>query len=709
MHDYIELVVAKISDYAYSLSVDVEGDVMKLRRRTRCEGMSFLTRTLPGFGKDFLTAVETGNCSADLFTSFTRVNRKGGPPKFFRGFFELLFDSTGVLLPEPNVAVASAIHDICQTVYKLEGAVSANTIQEQYKTFVEVDRTAKPGVFALYEQASLLLTDLLADFDVNKTCQYRTGNGSCFGGMATPFKKWRRLSSGSWELGVSCYYSQVYPQGSTARLYDVYPWDRQRREERRKAFHKERKLVVAKLSHVPKDSRGARLISVENVGNMQLQQAQYLQLRKYVERHALTKGHVNFTDQSINRQLAQRGSLTGEYATLDLKDASDRVSLDLVGQLWPARINGWLRSSRSPYFTMKRAFWEPFTSCEGYQPDLWVAADEIEDMGNPIDFAEKFSDGSYGKVPLWRYRKFAPMGSTTCFIVMALTLWAIATAELSRKHERLYTDVFVYGDDLIVRTEDANDVMQALIACGLKLSPKKCFKGTGSLRFRESCGLDSFNGHPVQVNRIKNDLVAEAVMDTTRVETLASWFKLEAAADEACLATYASLLNDNIVEALGRYSDFVGVNIPGTPLTFTRSNVATGLNTIHLNSHLCRRWNKKLHRCEVLTITVKHSLTKIVPGRGLKEPEIEQVAYYAHLANAHSSALFDFLNLEDCNYIDSRWYQTLYGSDDRLFPLRKERSSVPSRYKGRLAKAKFYRFQGIRDCASLVMEFLPCT
>jgi hypothetical protein len=104
----------------------------------------------------------------------------------------------------------------------------------------------------------------------------------------------------------------------------------------------------AKLVPVPKDSRGPRLISAEPIENQWIQQGQMSNLVRHLETNEFTKGRINFRDQTVNRDLALQASSDGKLVTLDMKEASDRVSRDLVQYLFHDHLFEYLDASRSP-------------------------------------------------------------------------------------------------------------------------------------------------------------------------------------------------------------------------------------------------------------------------------------------------------------------------------------------------------------------------
>jgi hypothetical protein len=226
---------------------------------------------------------------------------------------------------------------------------------------------------------------------------------------------------------------------------------------------------TTRLVAVPKDFRGPRLISAEPLETMWIQQGQARMLMDQLERHPLTRGYVNFSSQDVNRSLARASSINGEYVTIDLKDASDRVSLALAREILPRSVYTYLEASRS------RSTLLP----SGMEEEL---------------------------------RMFAPMGSACCFPVESIIFYSLALGAICRctgtrtpptmqQVMRCLGTVYTYGDDLIVRAEYLQCVLSALQSAGLVINTNKTCVGT---HFRESCGADFFDGVDVAPVRIKS-------------------------------------------------------------------------------------------------------------------------------------------------------------------------------------------------------------
>jgi len=223
----------------------------------------------------------------------------------------------------------------------------------------------------------------------------------------------------------------------------------------------------AKILVVDKDARGPRIISCEPRETMFIQQGLNRLLTEQLEAHPLTSGLVNFTDQRVNQRQAFLGSITQDTSTLDLKDASDLLSMDLVKMLFP---ENWV---------------EALEACRSKKTML--------------------PDGTVVTLS-----KHAPMGSACCFPIMALSIWALLTALTNYdavrngrhvRRRKLPTRVYVYGDDIVVPTAFAAAAIGLLESVGLAVNKDKSFVA-GS--FRESCGKEYYRGVDITPCRLRS-------------------------------------------------------------------------------------------------------------------------------------------------------------------------------------------------------------
>lgn len=146
-------------------------------------------------------------------------------------------------------------------------------------------------------------------------------------------------------------------------------------------------------------------------------------------------------DQTINQRHALEGSLHGTKATLDLVDASNRISRRLVHELFPVDWALLLDRCR-------------------------ITSVTIEDQ----------------KVDL---EMFATNGNGFTFPLETLIFWALTSSVGPSNWAS------VYGDDIVVNTDAVDSAISLLEFCGFEVNRRKSF---WSGPFRESCGADYYSG-----------------------------------------------------------------------------------------------------------------------------------------------------------------------------------------------------------------------
>lgn len=166
--------------------------------------------------------------------------------------------------------------------------------------------------------------------------------------------------------------------------------------------------------------------------------------------------------QELHRRKACESSVTREFATLDLSNASDTVSRNLVKLLLPAA-----------WFDELDALRSPSTLVDG----KWHVLEKFSSMGNGYTFELE----------------------TLIFAALLCTL-----SEKSGRSGTLGEDVFVFGDDIIIHESLTLSSVAVLKYCGFSLNQEKSF--TGDVMFRESCGGDYFCGHDVRPYYIKEQI-----------------------------------------------------------------------------------------------------------------------------------------------------------------------------------------------------------
>jgi hypothetical protein len=515
---YLDILCACYEDiasaYPAQYSTEHTQDIALIKRRFECEGMVFLTKTLPSLAKALDKALATG--TSLQITSFAR--KKGSQlPKFLGWLIGMVFSVDGNELADADPFALWRLRQLLYLFYKLEMPYSLDSVQRVLSEFKSTDAGLERGWQAsepTHKSEIKYAADLVARV-LGGVCPRNIIPKHGPGSVATSEKSWQKPyfrrdyveATALYPLDAFYYMNAnhlaecITTQGLMARDSDgkLLPWETMT-------------TSTAKVVLVPKDSRGPRLISMEPLEIQWLQQGQLEVLVSTMETNWLTRGHVNFSDQSINRYLAWRGSadvtwksdqpvendclrfMGGNYrtskeleatlkrvptwadlpgndrnvdadlVTLDMKEASDRVALYHLYYLFPSNWVEALLATRSAQTML---------------PDGEIVA----------------------------LNKFAPMGSAVCFPVEALVFWAIALSAIYHRTpmplRELRKRVWVYGDDIVCYREDYPVVQQSLERSGLLLNSNKCCV-SGS--FRESCGMDVYKGADVTPLRIKQVL-----------------------------------------------------------------------------------------------------------------------------------------------------------------------------------------------------------
>jgi len=203
---------------------------------------------------------------------------------------------------------------------------------------------------------------------------------------------------------------------------------------------------------VPKDATKFRGIAVEPSINVFYQLAYGKVIRSRLRRWG-----INLNEgQDLHRALARHASRRGDLATLDLKNASDTISRNLVKLLLPSNWYRVLDSLRSKKTLFKGQF--------------------------------------------YLLEKFSSMGNGFTFELETLIFLALIGSISG--YDSIGFEVFAFGDDLILPTRHSKDVISMLGFFGLEVNESKSFD---SGLFRESCGGDFFDGVGVRPFYLKDD------------------------------------------------------------------------------------------------------------------------------------------------------------------------------------------------------------
>lgn len=481
--------------------------------------MEFLSITLPTFAKDFERSLELGYIADSCFQGFARkrigsenypspVLRPGSHkmgtqdlmqspvavPRFLSGFTQNVFHPLfGYLLDNSNREgfdpllagdCVQAIRQICLMFAKIDLPCSDARVSAALSQFIQTDRDVAKFDnewtsidFAEFSRVSnFLFSDTFSriDRDVYEgNVVPRHGPGA----TADKLKGNKKYSQSEWPERLD----QVFPCGE----YLLPNW-RHHKSLRQVNILESGTERPVRVITVPKTHKTPRIIAIEPTAMQYMQQALREKFYEAIEGDELLSNFIGFTSQPPNQRMALEGSLYGKLATLDLSEASDRVSYRHVSAL--------------------------FSRTQHLNEAVFAVRSEKADV-----------DG-HGIIPL---SKYASMGSALTFPIEAMVFLTVIIIGIEKslgtritqaKFKRLVGKVRVYGDDIIVPVEHVYHVIESLEAHGLKVNINKSF-WTG--KFRESCGKEYYDGTDVSIVRCRRKFPAN-MADVQEVVSLIS-------------------------------------------------------------------------------------------------------------------------------------------------------------------------------------------
>jgi len=217
---------------------------------------------------------------------------------------------------------------------------------------------------------------------------------------------------------------------------------------------------TSRMQVVPKDFRSLRIICIEPKELQFAQQGLWKVLEGCVRAHPISSKEINFRRQELSQALC----LDRELATIDLKDASDTLSIALGRILLPKKAFELLTRYRSSHIRL---------------PDGEIIKNE----------------------------SLATMGSSLCFPLETLVFWALVrttvnySAFLNGEHfcKSHSMKVRVFGDDIICPLWAYDDVTDVLSKCGFVINRAKSCSRT---LVRESCGAWYWCGYDASVVKL---------------------------------------------------------------------------------------------------------------------------------------------------------------------------------------------------------------
>jgi len=511
-------------------------DIETVERRAKHEGDSFYTLTLPAFGKEFLRTLDRGCLLPTDFEGWSRCSYIGSSaqdhkdgPKFLNWALQVVFAARHVCSAEPDVIHPSVVGGVGQSVASQPWIDPETGEEDHHRSYIYLapfpyygydDDWAAESVHAilqlsgLYSKEKSLASDaknrealdryVTTDTDLSdhlaKVCE------SDFPQFADRVTRVRKVISIVFAEALSAVDREVYegellpkhgPGATADKLIGNEKWLLSEWTERLdKLFNHEEYLYSSdstlrdsfesieirtpdrerpvKVILVPKTQATPRVIAIEPTCMQYVQQGFMRTLVPKLENSRRSSSFVGFTDQDPNRRLAALGSSGGNLATLDLSEASDRVANWLVEELF----------ADFPYFL------EGVQACRSTRAGL--------PDGRIIELV-----------------KFASMGSAMTFPIEAMVFSAICLEAVVRARSMPLTassirafrgKVRVFGDDIIVPADTAEQVADSLESFGFKVNRHKSF-WTGE--FRESCGEEFWRGRDVTHVKVRTEFPSD--------------------------------------------------------------------------------------------------------------------------------------------------------------------------------------------------------
>jgi len=413
-----------------------------------------------------------------------RWDHRTGLPRFLGGFLIRVFDPvSGSLLSEPDIEAIIALRQLTLMFSKI--ALPRTTLVKGIgrnggNVVVTIKRESKAmSEFIQCEQDVKKSDANLSSFDKEEFCRF---SDLLFNKLFT-------------KVDRDIYYNNLFPKhgpGATAdRLSSNEKWKQHAWPSRLERILPFGEYAIPNWSYydlldkvdilepgseipvrvitVPKTLKTPRIIAIEPTAMQYMQQGILRSLLDAFKEDNYLSRIIGFDDQDPNRDLARSGSLRGDLATLDLSEASDRVSNQHVLLM--------LRN----------------------HPHLLEAVQATR--------SRKADVPGYGVI---RLAKFASMGSALCFPFEAMVFTTLVLMGISKELSEPLSDrksleaysrqVRVFGDDIIAPSRHVLSVVAQLENFGFRVNRSKSF-WTG--KFRESCGREYFNGEDVSIVRVR--------------------------------------------------------------------------------------------------------------------------------------------------------------------------------------------------------------
>lgn len=595
---------------------EFERDKVRLHHLMKHRGFQVLTLDFPELGKHLDRCLSRGSYTKSGMVATQPYTNRGPIPKLFRGLYLRVFHPSGMLREDCDVTAIKLLRQLFYAAKKLKLECTNERIWKQIRSFYTVDRQLPSPTlkwdedelgefgkdslhlrdyhpnrpadlnYSLFPEKEEGMSDDQVPSDIVRSLYHIQDVAdyfTCRFGWFNP-SDWRAKhgpGAVSDQARCSKYEFPTWPR----KLDRVFPladfayanygqWSNDLLESGMSRRFSENE-PPSRLICVPKTAKGPRLIAAEPTAHQWCQQMVLKFLTRGVE-NSFLQNSISFRDQEPSRESARQASRADDRWTIDLSAASDRLSCRLVERIF--RSNKTLLNALSASRTR------------------WI--EQSIDRESP-----KF----------YKLKKFSTMGSACTFPVQSILFAIIAIgvgfaieASPSRKGTKSYLSLLeglskkvrVFGDDIIVPKSWGPLLMGVLRYLSLEVNLDKTF-GTG--KFRESCGMDAYDGTDVT---------------STSILTYPEWSRPESIISS--IATRNNLLRSGLFASAAWMksrilSDVRGLRIPEVPVDSGLLGWETYEPTC--NDGLRKRVNTALQIVECLVHRVKTRVEKI-PDRG---------------------------------------------------------------------------------------------